>query len=329
MRTNQNLKIMKDLMKIKSRSDFTKLFDSPEKCILYLEAKRWKEGVKCPYCKSSDKIWICANHRYKCKCGKLFNVRTNTCFMRSNLSLCKWFEAIWYIANNKRGMSSIQLAQEIGVTQKTAWFLLHRIRKVMGAQNNSKLSNTVECDETYIYEDWKHRRPHKRHLGNTGRSLIGKSAAWLAVERGGKAVARSINSVSSKTLLPLILNFTTDDAILMTDEFLGYKDVCKHREHFIVNHGKKQYVSDDGIVHSNTAESLNALLKRMIYTYYSISYKHLDLYLNEWIFRANLRDKSFVDRFDTFCDDLNYNIKYKDLTHGERQQYCIPYPPRG
>ncbi|MCD8102008.1 MAG: IS1595 family transposase [Alistipes sp.] len=321
-----NPKVVKEILNIKTHDDLVRMFSDESKCYQYLEAKRWPNGVKCPYCKSGEKIWVCANHRYKCGCGKLFSVRSNTCFARSNLRLQIWFSAIWRIANCKRGISSIELAQHIGVTQKTAWFLLHRIRNAMITQNNATLSNTVECDETYIHEEWKNRRHHKKHLGNKGRSLVGKSAAWIAVERGGKAVARKIDSTSSKALLPLVLNFTTSDATLMTDEWTGYVDVHKYREHYIVNHGRKQYA--DGPIHSNTAESLNALLKRMLYTYYSVSYKHLGLYLNEWMFRVNLRQKSFVERFDAFFEDINYTVKYKDLTYGERHQYCIPYPQR-
>ncbi len=321
-------KIMKEIVKVKTHADLVRIFCDEGKCYEYFEAKRWKSGIICPSCRSGDKIWKCANYRYKCRCGKLFSVRAGTCFERSNLPLQKWFEAIWIICNCKRGISSVQLSQEIGVTQKTAWFLLHRIRKVMVTQNNATLSNTVECDETYIHEEWKNRRPHKKNLGNKGRSLVGKSAAWIAVERGRKAVARKIDSVSTDTLLPLVLNFTTEDATVMTGEWLGYTDMKNYRTHFVVNHGAKQYV--DGNSHSNTAESLNALLKRILYTYYSVSYKHLELYLNEWMFRVNTREmKSFTERFETFFENINYTVKYKDLTHGERQQYCMPYLQRG
>ena len=167
--------------------DLIKTFPDEQSCIDHLESLRWTDSnVISPFVPSS-KVYKCANNRYRCKdTGKYFNVKTATLFDNSKIELQKWFLAIWLVTSHKKGISSIQLSKDIGVTQKTAWFMLQRIRNCFGFDNDNNLSNEVEVDETYVGGKNKNKHNAKKVEGTQGRSVKDKATVFGMVERGGK-----------------------------------------------------------------------------------------------------------------------------------------------
>lgn len=261
-------------------------FPDEQSCIDHLEALRWNGYVISPFDPSS-KVYKCKNNRYRCaNTKKYFNVKTGTLFDNTKVPLQKWFLAIWLITCHKKGVSSLQLARDIDVTQKTAWFMLQRIRKCFGIENDNHLDNDVEIDETYIGGKNKNRHSDKKVEQSQGRSVKDKIPVVGMVERKGKLNARQIDNVQAPSLTKEIIQNVRRTARLHTDEWMGYRGVSKLYEHSIVKHGVGQYV--DGNIYTNTIEGFWSLLKRGILgIYHSASRKHLQNYVDEFVFRYN------------------------------------------
>ena len=187
--------------------DLIKTFPDEQSCINHLKSLRWADdNVISPFNESS-KVYKCANNRYRCKeTGKYFNVKTATLFDNSKIELQKWFLAIWLATSHKKGISSIQLSKDIGVTQKTAWFMLQRIRNCFGFDNDNNLSNEVEVDETYVGGKNKNKHNAKKVEGTQGRSVKDKAPVFGMVERGGKLMQNVLTMSLSERLLKRLLN---------------------------------------------------------------------------------------------------------------------------
>lgn len=182
----------------KSIIELMTYFDTEEKCITYLEELRWMNGVVSPYDPTS-KVYKGKNHLYYCKnTNRSFNVRTGTLFGSSNVKLRKWFVAIWLVTSHKKGISSYQLARDLGVTQKTAWFMLQRIRNCYGMENEGELNGEVEVDETYVGGKNKNRHAGKKVRSSQGRSVKDKAPVLGMVERNGKLVAKTVQDTSAR-----------------------------------------------------------------------------------------------------------------------------------
>ena len=223
--------------------------------------------------------------------------------------------AIWLITCHNKGTPSTQLAKDIGVTQKTAWFMLHRIRKCFGIENNNDLDNDVELDETYVGGKNENRHRNKKFKQSQGRSFKDKTPVLGMLERGGKVNAIIVDNVQSHTLTKEILKKIKRTAKLHTDEWQGYNIVSRLYKHSIVRHNIGQYV--DGNVYTNTIEGFWGILKRgIIGVYHQVTRKHLQKYLDEFVFRYNTRNYEESERFNYLLSNAEVRIKYKELVYG-------------
>lgn len=290
-------------------------FPDEQSCINHLEELRWNGYVISPF-DSFSKVYKCKNNRYRCaKTGKYFNVKTGTLFDNTKIPLRKWFLAIWLITSHKKGISSLQLAKDIDVTQKTAWFMLQRIRKCFGIENDNHLDNDVEIDETYIGGKNKNRHSSKKVEQSQGRCVKDKIPVVGMVERKGKLNARQVDNVQCHTLTKEIIHTVKKTASLHIDEWMGYNGVSKLYKHSIVKHGVGQYV--DGNAYTNTIEGFWSLLKRGILgIYHSASKKHLQNYVDEFVFRYNTRHYEESERFNLLLSNTEVRTTYKGLIYG-------------
>ncbi len=293
--------------------DMMKKFPSNDSCRVYLEKVRWNNKPCCPRCKHSQNIYIIAPFSYKCSsCLKKFNVLLGTIFENTKLPLQKWFMSIYLATSYKKGISSLQLSRDLEVTQKTAWFMLHRIREMLKVKAPFMLDGQVEVDETYIGGKNINRHACKKVKHTQGRSSIDKTPVLGMIERKGNLVAIKVDNVQTKTLTKKILANVKTSAHLYTDEWIGYQEVGKLYAHSRVNHSQKKYVN--GIAHTNTIEGFWSLLKRgIIGIYHFISKKHLDRYLDEFTFRYNTKQLTQKDRFNISLSQCESRIKYKHL----------------
>ena len=302
-------------LEFNSLFDLARVFDSEQICLEYLEELVWNGNPISPFDPYS-KVYKCAGNKYRCKnTGLYFNVKTGTMFDSSKISLQKWFMAIWLITMHKKGISSHQLARDIDVTQKTAWFMLQRIRNCYGIENQNELKNEVEADETFIGGAEKNKHANKRTEGTQGRSVKTKTPVFGMVERKGKLVAKVVKSTSSKYLTPEIIKHIKAGATLYTDEWIGYKNMDEFYNHLFVDHSAKEYVKNG--IYTNTVEGFWSLFKRGITgIYHFVSRKHLQKYVDEFVFRYNTRNfATETARFDYLLNNVsNRYLAYKTLT---------------
>jgi len=299
----------------KSILDLIKAFPNEQTCIDHLEILRWSGNVVSPF-DSSSKVYVCKGNKYKCKnTGKYFNVKTDTLFDNTKMELQKWFLAIWIVTSHKKGISSLQLGRDLNITQKSAWFMLQRIRKCFGIENNNELDNEVEADETYVGGKNKNRHNNKKAVASQGRSAKDKTPVVGTVERNGKLNANVVENVGSVSLTREIVANVKESASLYTDEWLGYKGVSRIYDHSIVKHNQGEYVN--GRIHTNTIEGFWSLLKRGIFgIYHFTSKKHLQMYVDEFVFRYNTRNSTEAVRFNLLLSNSNNRLTYKELING-------------
>ena len=299
----------------KSILDLVKSFPDEQTCINHLETLRWNGNVVSPFDESS-KVYNCKGNKYRCKnTGKYFNVKTNTIFDNTKLGLQKWFLAIYIVTSHKKGISSLQLGCDLDITQKSAWFMLQRIRKCFGIENENELDNEVEADETYIGGKNKNRHSYKKVENSQGRSSKDKTPVVGMVEREGKLNAKAVENVKHETLSREIINNVKESAKLYTDEWLGYKGLERIYDHSIVKHNQSQYVV--GRIHTNTIEGFWSLLKRgIVGIYHFTSKKHLQKYVDEFVFRYNTRNITTESRFNLLLSNLENRLTYKTLIYG-------------
>jgi transposase-like protein len=287
--------------------EFTETFPDEAACIAYLEKSRWQGGVPVSPFGGGEAYRIARPGFYKCKqTRQTFTVRHGTIFEESRLPLKKWFFAIFLLHSLKKGISSIQLAKYLGVTQKTAWFMLQRIRYAVEHKEFKKpLSGAVEIDETYI---------GGRRSGVRGRGAAGKTPVIGIFQREGHIRCEAVTNVKTRTVAPIVRETVSVGSTLMTDEFGIYPNIARQGyEHKVVNHGTGEYVNGDA--HTNNLEGFWSHLKRGIKgVYIQVSRKHLNKYCKEYEFRFNHRHISDFERFQKWFGFCFARLTYNELT---------------
>lgn len=288
-------------------------FSDQDNCITFLSMLRWPDGVDCPECSSREVYYMPTRRVWKCRtCKKQFSVKVGSLMEDSPISLDKWLCAIWLIANAKNGISSLELHRSLGITQKSAWFLLHRIRKSMQNESAGKLAGVVEVDETFIGGLARNMHKSKRSkLSKTG--FIGKVAVMGLLERhGGEVRTMVIDGTSREILDPKVRQHVEYGSTVYSDKHSGYDNLDDAFVRGVINHAEK-YV--DGQIHTQGIENFWALLKRSIKgTYVSVEPFHLFRYLDEQTFRFNTRKGTDADRFVKAAAALTgKRLMYSDL----------------
>ena len=293
-------------------------FADQDNCLKYLAAKRWPSGkVICPTCGGDSVIFLAKQKRWKCRVKhtqQQFSVKVGTVMEDSPIGLDKWLMAMWQIVNSKNGISSYEVHRAIGVTQKTAWFLDHRIRFALGMEPSpEQLSGEVEVDETFIGGKARNMHAKRRRQVITGTGPKDKVAVMGLLERGGKVRAMVVPSRKKKVLQAEVKKHVEAGSAIFSDALLSYEGLDKDFAHGVVDHAVA-YV--DGKIHTNGRENFWSLLKRGLHgTYVSVEPFHLFRYLDEKCFKFNNRKMTDSDRFRIAVDGIvGKRLTYATLT---------------
>ena len=326
---------MVDFSNFDSLFSMVQYFNNDEVCKNAIIESRWgnEDGtieVVCPYCGSVHCVSR-TDGRFRCKdCKRNFSCLVGTIFQNTNVSLVKWFMAMYLISSHKKGISSCQLARDIEVTQTTAWYMLHKVRTLLAQNDSEALSGEVECDEVYIggKEKWKHqsmRTPHTQ-----GRSTVTKTPVFGMMERSevvnadgetefmSYVRAMVVENTNRATLEPIIGQFIAEGSTVFTDELNSYNHLKEMGyEHKICNHGALQFVCD-GEVYTNNIEGFWSHFRRMISgCYHDVSDEHLQSYIDEAVYRWNTRKASQTERFsDMFAQSIGLIKKWTEIKVG-------------
>ncbi|HLK27574.1 MAG TPA: IS1595 family transposase [Puia sp.] len=287
-------------------------------CRDYLAKERWNGVIICPYCQH-DKCYVIENgKRFKCasrECYQKFSVVTGTIMGASNLPVSKWLMAIYILTSSKKGISSYQLGRQIGTSQQSAWFMLHRIRLMMKNRANTLLSGIVEADETYLSRkyrsDYKGLPPEEIDY-NMKNKVKNKGAVIAMAERGGEVRVKAMFDNNAENVWQAINENVKPVSELHTDESRLYKNDEQPYNIKHVTHYKREWVK--GNVHVNTVENFWSVMKRGVYgIYHHISYKHLQRYADEYSYRYNSRKITDAERFTISLQNIEHRLTYNEL----------------
>jgi transposase-like protein len=302
-------------------------FSAPGVALDYVARLRWPNGPVCEKCglTGDDVIFLKNAQRWKCRgCKSQFSVKRGSIMEDSPLSLDKWLCAIWMIANCKNGVSSYEIHRALGITQKSAWFMLHRIRLAMENKSIEKMSGPVEVDEAFFGGKIPNMSKEKRkRKGVAGRGTIGKAIVMGMLDRGKEVRTVILEGTQPGNLIPPIQDNVAPGAKVFTDSHASYRGLRgKAFDHESVNHMMEEYVR--GEVHTNGIENFWSLLKRGLHgTYVNVEPFHLFRYLDEQVFRYNKRKHNDAGRFNLLLAKLaGKRLTYAALTGGMEAQTC-------
>jgi transposase-like protein len=293
-------------------------FSDQENCLNYLVARRpeWKDGVVCPACGSKKVSFLKNQLRWQCSARhpkRQFSVKVGTIFEDSPLGLEKWLPAMWLILNCKNGISSLEIHRALKVTQKTAWFMLHRIRLAQQGKQGGKLGGEVEIDETFIGGKARNMHKSKRDRVISGTGGKDKEIVLGMLERGGNVRVMHIENRRKAELQAHVREHVEAGAAIFTDELLSYDGLNEDFKHQVINHAI-EYAN--GNVHTNGMENFWSLVKRQLHgTYISVEPFHLFRYIDEQAFRFNNRKMTDAERFDIGVREIvGKRLTYAELT---------------
>jgi transposase-like protein len=302
-------------MEFRNLKELMTYLKDEKRCREYYAQLRWGGNPVCAHC-NAPAPYLLKNGKYRCKsktCKKDFSITKGTIFEKSKISLAAWMGAVFVLSGHKKGISSLQLGRDLGVTQKTAWFMLHRIRHIMGDPDPEPLTNIVEVDETYVGGSFANMNRGKRRFMQEN-NLDNKVAVMGLLERDGKA---RLTIIGANTFKEVIKENVEPEATLMTDSHLSYQGLAlEYAGHGVVNHKEMQF--RHGIAYTNTVEGFFSCLKRSIFgIYHSVSPKHLQKYCEETSYRYNTRKQTDKDRFVSTLKNTEGRLSYKDLIQKE------------
>lgn len=292
-------------------------FPTEQSAVDHLTAIRWANGKFCPLCGNAEEKKIgtlTGTNTHKCyACRKRFSIKVGTIFQDTKLPLRTWYAAIWMITNHPKGIASTTLATDLGITQKSAWFVLHRLRHAAQTPSfNAPLTGEVQIDETFVGGREHNKHASKKASNQRGHGKSQKTIVMGFVQRGGEVRAGVISDTRSNTLRRAVEQNVAKGAKVYTDEWSGYNDLRHDYDHQRVSHRKGEYARGD--VTTNAVESLWALFKRQYHgTHHFISAKHMNAYLNEMTFRLNRRDLDKGQRVNDLLSQTEGPLPYKVL----------------
>jgi transposase-like protein len=304
----------------KTLQDAIVFFSDPDRALVFAIVLRWPDGkIDCPRCGSCQHSFISTRRIWFCKgCHKQFTIKVGTIFEDSPLGMDKWMTAVWLICNCKNGISSYEIARDLGITQKSAWFMMHRIRGAMDSGSFNKLSGEIEADETFIGGKARNMHVSKRQRRITGTGGKDKVAVMGLLERGGQVRTMVVGNRRKNVLQGEVKKHVEAGSALYTDALLSYDGLASDYAHQVIDHALK-YV--EGKIHTNGLENFWSLLKRGINgTYVSVEPFHLFRYLDEQSFRYNNRatperKMTDADRFQAVMGNVfGHRLTWKQLT---------------
>lgn len=289
-------------------------FPDEQSCVDHLRAIRWRDGEACPYCGGAKIYHFSDRKTHKCgECGQRFSIKVGTIFEDTKLPLRKWFAAIWMITNHPKGIASVTLAKDLKITQKSAWFMLHRLRHAARTPSfNAPLKGDVEADTTFVGGKEKNKHAKDRKGGKQGGA--GKAVVLGIVERDGELRAEHVADHKAKTLQGKVRQNVAKGSAVLTDEDMAFVGLDGDFNHLAVNHSAGEYVRLGGFVHTNNIEGVWALLKRQIIgIHHWVSPKHLQRYVDEMTWRYNRRDMKPSPRMNDIFSCGEGRLRYREL----------------
>lgn len=309
------------LKEFKSLLDLEETLKTEDDCVRHFVAIRWPEGAACPHCGGMDVYELSKIGQYKCAeklCAKKFGYRYDTIFADAKIPLRTWYRAIFLMTSHKKGISSHQLARDIGITQKSAWHMLHRVREATMTPEFRQplMTGTIEADETFIGGKEQFKHANKRTPFSEGRgSIRSKTAVFGMVSHSGELRLHKMTAVNKKEVQHLIIHSVRGGSKIHTDEATHYKWMHQRYEHTLVKHRFGQYVTDDGVTTNRIEGAFSHFKRAVVGVYHKVSDEHIDRYLGMFSWRWTRRKMGEGERLNALLKTASgRQLPYRKLT---------------